>query len=259
MKTCHTCRENIFDQPFRWHGGLEIFCSEDCLPEGMLDELEAMKYIGLLSAYNELVERMNAIEHQDQRNEVLTEIDYCETQCAEYVFGDTEGFYYKARLRELHQWFSELYEKASNYLLDWDHYLFDTGLVIYWEGIRYTSKKMGVALQQALESFMSEHKLKPMHLYYYPFDAHTGTESILVFPQKEFYGNGYGQSMLKGMYNVCNEFLEQLPPELGLDIGNNIYFIKLFTCPICGCPEPLEDSCVNESDQIYACSYWWDR
>ena len=260
MKTCHTCRKQIYDEPFRWHGGLEIFCSEDCLPEGVLDEPYAMEYTDLLAAYNECVEAADDIENWGQRDELLGEIDYCEKQCAEYVFGDTEGFYYKERLRELHQWFVELYEKTANCLLNWDHYLFDTGLGIYWEGIIYeTSKEVGIGLQKTLEGFMKENEMQPMHLYDHPFDAFSKAESILVFPQKEHYQNAYGQIMLKELYDICVEFLEQAPVKPGFEMDHHISFIKLFTCPICGRPEPIEDSNVNESFQVYACSYCYDK
>ncbi|MHA6259118.1 hypothetical protein ACXYMX_04285 [Sporosarcina sp. CAU 1771] len=256
MKTCHTCRRQIFEVPFRWHGGLEIFCGEACLPEGMLDEPHALAYSDLLAMYNEYVERLADVENWSQRDELLSEIDYCEGQCAEYVLGDSEGFYYKKRLRHLHQWFTDLYDKTANYLLNWDHYQFDTGLMIYWKGIiQDSSKEVAVALQMKLEAYMKENDLQPLHLHEHPFDALHTTESILVFPQSEFYKDSLGQEALQDMYEICVDFFDESPVSANFHLDVCIELTKLFTCPLCSCLEPIDGAAISEDHQIYACDY----
>ncbi|WP_438317131.1 hypothetical protein [Sporosarcina sp. FA9] len=248
------------DEPFRWHGGLEIYCKEDCLPENVLDEPYALTYTSLLASYKDFVEELSDIETWYRRDELLSGIELCEKQCAEYVFGDLEGLFYKERLSELHQWFTELYDKSAIYLLNWDHYRFETGLVIYWEGIvQYDSKESAVALQAILEKYMNENKLNPMHLKEARFDALTEMESILVFPQKEYYKNGFGQNALQDLYTICVDFFEERSVKKGFDYENCIQFTKLFTCPICNCPEPIEDADVSEEYQVIACNYCYNK
>ncbi len=112
MKQCSNCKREIYRKEFVWHGGPEQFCSEDCLPEGVLDETYAMNYVFLLESFNEIEENYWSISSYYERQNLLSEIEDCIVQCEEYQLGDLEGSFYKHELRNMYNGFFELQDKV---------------------------------------------------------------------------------------------------------------------------------------------------
>lgn len=157
MKQCSNCKKTINVKEFVWSGGLEVFCSADCLPEGVLNERYAMDYVGLLANYNEIADKSWPIIEYEERQGLLSEIDCCLTQCEEYYLGDLEGSFYKQELRKLNKNFLELRDRVWSCFLTKENLLLDIGFYVNWEGIiGESSLKVANMLKQLLQNALSE-------------------------------------------------------------------------------------------------------
>lgn len=160
MNRCTHCEKKIGGEPFRWHGDESVFCSMACLPEGVLDEPHAMEYAGFLESYREHQDDSMQFETLTERVEVENELSFFLGQCGEYVFGDSEGSFYKVALAELYDLFLELHRNVNEYFLDKDHYEYSEGLYLEWDVIEeILPKEMVDNIKMQLHSFIEVNRI----------------------------------------------------------------------------------------------------
>ncbi|HWK23359.1 MAG TPA: hypothetical protein VNS08_10060 [Ureibacillus sp.] len=255
MKQCWNCKKIINVKEFVWSVGPEVFCSADCLPEGVLNERYAMDYVGLLSNYNEIEDKRWPITEYEERQDLLSEIDYCITQFEEYNLGDLEGSFYKQELRKLNNDFLELRDRVSSCFLTKENLLRDIGFYVKWEGIiGESSLETASILKQLLQNVLNESDSSLFIMYNWELNPETESRNIVyVIGNEEYTEDEWKHPVIEQLYNVSKSYFDSFT-NLEVDPEELFDYQELAKCPKCGCMEPSEDFWYEEKYHMLVCS-----
>lgn len=250
MKKCDKCTRTYFGHPFSWHGGNEMFCSADCLPEGIYDEPLALQYIGLLETYRSITESPQPTS-LNELEEIVGELDYLISQLEEYALGDIDGLYYKAAMRELHERVVITEEEFKAYFMKKEHFRIDFGFHIFWEMIRMEeSEEVAFGLQSFLQSVLDKHDDTPTILYNQEIEALQESQNIIYFDDGGSFADDGMHPIIEELYDSAHEYLT---PLIKTEFNDFCSYVELAECPKCGMMEPWEDFLYKEKDNILVC------
>ncbi|WP_456276765.1 hypothetical protein [Bacillus sp. AK128] len=255
MKQCSSCKQTIYGKEFVWNGGSEVYCSADCLPEGVFDEKYAMEYVGLLENFTEIEDKSWPITDYEERQDLLSEIDYCITQCEEYQLGDLEGSFYKQELRKLHNKFLELRDRVWSCLLTKENLLRDIGFYVSWESIiSEISLDAANELKQLLQDVINEANCSVFIMYNGGLDPRDYSRNIVYVPgNEEYMEDDWKHPVIEQLYNVSKSYFESFT-NLEVDPEELFDYQELAKCLKCGCMEPSEDFGYEEKYHMLVCS-----
>lgn len=255
MKQCSNCKQTIYGKEFVLNESSEVFCSADCLPEGVLDKAYAMVYVGLLENFTKIEDKSWPINDYEERQDLLSEIDYLITQCEEYQLGDLVGSFYKKEICKVHNDFLELREKVWSYFLTKENLLRDIGFYVSWEGIiEEISLKGANEVKQLLQDVINEANCSVSIIYNGILDPINYSRNIVYIDGNEDYmEDDWKHPVIEQLYNVSRMYFESLT-NLEVDPEELFDYQELAKCPKCGCMEPWEDFRYEEKYHTLVCS-----
>ncbi|MDN4608468.1 hypothetical protein [Sporosarcina highlanderae] len=227
MYICFTCSSEFSEEPLRANDSL--FCSEICLPEGTLDELHAISYVGILESYREYADGYIRFSSLDERDDALVEISMLRDSAFVY-FAESRWDYYCKQIQYLHDCIDDLYEKVVAYFGDSSQYEVFQGLHLTWHGL---STDRCDKIIQTLNDRMANEEWKPHISYNDSLNAKTEYRNIISFPDDSLYPDPFIEALYEAAvtaYGVADEEMEEY-----------ISLERMAICPSCRYPEPMEE------------------
>lgn len=224
MHICSNCSTKFSEEPLRTDDG--FFCSEVCLPEGALDELHAISYVGILKSYRDYAHRYNHFSSLSERDEALEEISFLRDSAFDY-FAENPGHYYIRQIHYLHDRIYELYNKGFSYFGDISRYEVFHGLHLTWHNLLDDRCNRII---HALNDRLKIEEWKPHISYNDYLDSKTEYRNIISFPDDLLYPDPYIKALYEEAVTACGEEMEE-----------HIKLEQMAICPSCRYPEPLEE------------------
>ncbi|MDW0117711.1 hypothetical protein QTL97_12245 [Sporosarcina thermotolerans] len=247
MQICSTCSTTFSEEPLRADDG--FFCSEVCLPEGALDELHAISYVGILESYRDYVHRYGHFSSLSERDEALEEIAFLRDSAFVY-FAENPGHFYIRQIHYLHDRIYELYDRVFSYFGDLSRYEVFQGLHLTWHNLPADQCDRII---QALNDWLTIEERKPHISYNDNLNSETEYRNIISFPDELLYPNPFIEALYEEAVTAYGGPGEEMEEHISLE--------RMAICPSCRYPEPLEEFTEIEELKQFVCegcsTYRW--
>ena len=110
---CRRCRKKFIEVPIYTHKSEKPYCSEECLPQTILDQYAAWDYVDYVYALRAYIEDASKAKTKWDKRDICNDMELTMDHMGSYVLSSNENDYVQF-IKNLFEQYNKLYEA-----LDW--------------------------------------------------------------------------------------------------------------------------------------------